>query len=402
MKILLVHDFYQNVGGEDLAALSDKKLLEDHGHNICFYSRDNQEIDTYSFSQRIALPFNTIYSLRTRQEISDIVRQFRPDVAYVHNFFPLISPSTYSTLHYLNVPIVQVVHDFRFMCPNGLFYTHGGICERCKTGNYLHAVRNRCYRNSYPASVAAASVIGVGRLMGILDKISAFVCLTEFSRMKLSEAGIPLRKIFVKPHGIDISGIRPDFENGHHVLFLGRLTPEKGIWTLIRAFAQLSEVPLKIVGSGILEQEVRTYLKERGLRNVEMVGFKAGVEKWDLILSSCFVVVPSEWYETFCLVVIEAYAAGKAVIGSNLGSLPFVIEDGKSGLLFKAGDSIDLQEKITRLLNNPSERRTMGMYGRDVANSKYDPESVYQLLMAIFDRATNQSSRGASSTGIDP
>lgn len=392
MNILLVHDFYQNVGGEDLAALSDKKLLEGHGQNVLFYRRDNQEIDTYSFGKKIVLPFNTIYSLRTRQEISDIVRQFRPDVAYVHNFFPLISPSIYDTLHRLNVPIVQVVHDFRFICPNGLFYTHGAICERCKRGNYLHAVRNRCYRNSYPASIAAASVIGIGRVAGMLDKISAFVCLTEFSKMKLSEAGIPLRKIFVKPHGIDISGIRPDFENGRHVLFLGRLTPEKGIWTLVRAFTQLSEVPLKIAGSGILEQEVREFIKERKLRNIEMVGFKVGAEKWDLLLSSWFVVVPSEWYETFCLVVIEAYAAGKAVIGSNVGSLPFVIEHGRSGLLFKTGDNIDLQEKITRLLNNPCERRTMGMYGRGVASSKYDPESVYQLLMTIFDRAANQLS----------
>lgn len=392
MKIMLVHNFYQNFGGEDLAALADKSLLENHGQQVFFYTRDNKEISAYSLRERFALPVNTIYSWRTRKEVCDIVQQFRPDVAYIQNFFPLISPSVYHTLHRLRVPVVQVVHDFRFMCPNGLFYTEGSICERCKTGNYLNAVYHRCYRDSYSASIVASSVIGFGRFSGMLERISAFVCLTEFSRMKLIEAGVPEEKIFIKPHCIDISEIRPKSGDGDHILFLGRLAPEKGIWTLIRACSELGEVPLKIVGTGPLEHDLRRYVREKRLRNVEIVGFKSGSEKWDLLLNSLFVVVPSEWYETFCLVVMEAYAAGKPVIGSNLGSLPFVIENGKSGILFTAGDSTDLREKITHLLEHPSERSRMGEYGRRVVGSKYDPESVYRSLIGIFSHVISSNS----------
>lgn len=387
MKVLLVHDFYKNLGGEDIAALADRELLESRGHQVFFYTRNNKEIESYSLRQKLAFPINAVYSHRTHSEMSDVVRQFRPDIAYIQNFFPLISPSIYYTLHRLSVPIVQVVHDFRFMCPNGLLYTGGNVCERCKSGNYLQAVYHRCYRDSYSASMVAASIIAFTRFAGALDKISAFVCLTEFSRTKLIEIGIPEEKTFIRPHCIDVSQIGANFGVGEYILFLGRLTPEKGIWTLVKACSQLSQFDLKVVGTGPLENDLRTYVKDKNLENIEIMGFKAGEEKWNLLLNASLVVVPSEWYETFCLVVMEAYAAGKPVIGSNLGSLPFVIEDGKSGLLFAAGDSADLREKITWLLEHGDERRKMGAYARFLAGSKYDPESVYQMLMAIFLKA---------------
>lgn len=392
MRILLAHDFYKNVGGEDIATLADKKLLDDHGQDVLFYTRNNREIDDYSLPERLALPLTTVHSLRTLHEVSSLVRQHKPDVAYIQNFFPLISPSIYHTLYRLHVPIVQVIHDFRFLCPNGLFYTEGQVCERCKGGNYLHAVRHRCYRDSYFASAVASSVIGLNRFAGMLDKISAFVCLTEFSKRKLIEVGIPEDKIFVRPHYMDASRIVPSFGRGDYVLFLGRLTSEKGIWTLIRAFSHLNEVPLKIVGTGPLESDLRKYVREKCLRNVELLGFKEGLEKWSLLLGSLFVIVPSEWYETFCLVVMEAYAAGKPVIGSDLGSLPSVIENGKSGLLFRTGDSDDLQDKIEHLLVHVDDVAKMGVYGRKLVDSKYHPELCYESLMEIFSCAVSRCS----------
>lgn len=387
---MMVHDFYQKVGGEDIAALADKKLLEDHGQEVFLYARDNNEIAAYSFPEKLVLPLNTIYSRRTRQEVSNIVGRFRPEVAYIQNFFPLISPSVYHTLYRLHVPVVQVVHDFRIMCPNGLFYTAGQICERCKKGNYLHAVRHRCYRDSYSASVIAASILAVNRFAGMCEKISAYICLTEFSKRKMIEIGVPEEKIFVKPHCVDVKDVKPHFGQGDYVLFLGRLSPEKGVWTLVRAFSQLNEIRLKIVGTGPLESELRKYVQEQNLRNIEIVGFKSGEEKWDLLQNCLFVIVPSEWYETFCLVVMEAYAAGKPVVGSALGSLPFVIEEGKSGLLFRAGDSDDLQDKVRYLLACPHEIEMMGVHARKIVESRYLPEVVYQKLMDIFSTVVSK------------
>lgn len=408
MKILAVHDFYQRLGGEDVVALGDKELFETHSDEVVFYTRHNNEIAAYGWTRKLFSPFDAIYSFHTRRDMQRIVRRTSPDVAYIHNFFPLVSPSVYHTLKSLNIPTVQVAHDFRLFCPNGWFYTRGRICERCKGGNYLHAVRYRCYRQSYLASLAGSAVLGMNRVGGVLEKISAFRCPTEFSKKKLLEAGIPESKLFVCPHSIDVSGIEPRFEPGSYILYLGRLSQEKGLLTLIRAVTGLRKTMLKIAGAGPFEHELRSYVQKEGLTNIEFVGHKSGQEKWDLVRNSLFVVVPSESYETFCMVVIESYAAGKPVIASQVGSLPYVLENGKSGLLFRSGSVDDLREKINYLCCHPAELEAMGRYGRELAETKYHPEETYRALMCIFakviaaertgDIAANRSCTAPSSS----
>ena len=390
MKVLLVHDFFQRFGGEDASALAEKALLEEHSDEVSLYVRHNQEIRDYSLFEKLASPFNAIYSNRTRREIIDIVTSNRPDVAYIHNFFPLISPSLYHTLYACGIPTVQTAHDFRFLCPNGLFYTEGRICERCKDGTFLNAVVHRCYRDSYSASLIAASAISIGRHANVLDKVSAFICPTAFSKEKLIEAGLSEERIFVRSHFIDACHIQPSFGTGSYLLYLGRLSAEKGLWTLVRALADMKNVGLKIVGSGPLERELRSYIDEKRLNHIELLGFKEGADKWELLLNSSFLIIPSEWYETFGLVVLEAYSAGKPVIGSNLGGLPFVIEDGLSGLLFQPGNSDDLREKVSYLLNRPDEAERMGRRARQLIDTKYHPDEGYRNLKAIFSRVVSR------------
>ncbi|HTU35356.1 MAG TPA: glycosyltransferase family 4 protein [Candidatus Acidoferrum sp.] len=387
MKILFIHDFYRNFGGEDAAALAEKWLLEEYKERVIFYSRNNKEIANYGFLEKLRFPLEAIDSVRTRTDIGAIIRQERPDVAYVHNAFPLISSSIYRTLYDHGVPCVQFVHDFRFLCPNGLFHTKGAICERCKTGSFFNAVRHRCYRDSYAASFVAASVLAAARRNRVLDLISVFVCPTVFSRQKLIEGDLPAAKIRIKPHFVDTTGVEPRFAPGKYLLYLGRLSPEKGVLGLVHALAGCPEIPLKIAGSGRLEPEIRTFLRERQIRHIELVGFKGGAEKWDILRNSACVVLPSECYETFGLAVLEAYAAGKPVIASRLGALPFVIEDGKSGLLFEAGDRCDLCAKIRYLLARPAELERMGRYGRALVDTKYRPAESYRELKQIFSAA---------------
>ena len=386
MKILFVHDFYRNFGGEDAVALAERQMLENRGQELTLYHRHNVEVDTYSSWSRMAFPAQTIYSLRTRKEIVDLALRSRPDFAYIHNVFPLISPSLYHILHSKDIPSLQVMHDFRFFCPNGWFYTRGGICERCKHGNYLNAVRYRCYRDSHSLSALYALSIGLNRMGGLLEKINGFICLTEFSRQKLLEIGLPKHKLFVRPNFIDSSLPAATPGTGDYVLYLGRLSPEKGLWTLVRAFEKLKSIKLKIVGTGPLESSLRVYLRENNINNVELLGFKQGAEKWQILRDSLFLVVPSQWYETFCMVALEAYVAGKPVVASNLGSLPYVVEDGRTGLLFNPGDPDDLAEKVNHFLLNTSDMSRMGTLGRELAQTKFSPDESYKMLMDIASK----------------
>src|SRR5450432_2653413 len=196
MKVLLVHSAYQQFGGEDSVVRAEKELLERKGDEVFFYSRHNDEIKEFSAAEKASFLPQTIYSWRTTREIGEVVRRFRPDVAFVHNVYPLISPSVYHKLHALGIPAVQVLHNFRPFCPNGLFFTQGKICEACMGGNYLNAVRKRCFRDSYVFSGLYALTLGLNRLAGMVDKISGLICLTEFFKVKMLEAGVPESKLF--------------------------------------------------------------------------------------------------------------------------------------------------------------------------------------------------------------
>ena len=370
--------------------LAERQLLEEHGNEVTSYTRHNDEIKSYNLQDKIKFFPDTIYSLRTSRELRALVRASRPDVAYIHNVFPLISPSVYHTLHSLGIPTVHVVHDFRFWCPNGWFYIRGRICERCKHGNYLNAVRYRCYRDSCTLSALYSASIGLNRLAGMLRKISAFICLTEFTKLKLLEVGVPEDKLFIKPNFIDAARVTPCPGGGDYVVYLGCLSSEKGLWTLVRAFEALKNPLLKIVGTGPLEAALKGYVRERGISNIEFVGFKTGLEKWELLKGSLLSVVPSEWYEAFGLVVLEAYAAGKPVVASDIGALSYIVRNGKSGMLFRPGRVADLTEKVRYLSERPAEIEAMGRYGRQLVETEYGPDRAHMTLMGIFDKVSRQ------------
>ncbi len=385
MKVLLVHSAYQQFGGEDSVVRAETELLEKHGDEVYRYTRHNDEIKQFGLVDKAAFLPQTVYSWKTSGELEDVVRRFKPDVAFIHNVYPLISPSAYHKLHALAVPTVQVLHNFRPYCPNGLFYTQGQICEACKGGNYLHAVRKRCYKDSYAFSGLYALTLGLNRLGGMAKKISGFICLTEFFRIKMREAGVPESKLFVRPNFVYAPALpEGEMPGSGYVLFVGRLSAEKGCWTLIRALAQLPQVPLKIMGTGPMEQELRDYVREKGLRNIEFLGFKSGAEKWEILRNSLCVVLPSEWYENFPVTVLEAFMASKPVVAARLGGLPYIVEEGKSGLLFEAGNVNELAQRIQSLVDEPAEAARMGQCARRLSETKYGPEQGYRNLMEIF------------------
>jgi glycosyltransferase involved in cell wall biosynthesis len=383
MRILLVHNFYQQFGGEDQVVLQELDRLQ-NSHDVCFYSRHNDDLINIGPMQKAKAAVAAVNSLRTKSEVAALVAQHHPEVAYVHNIYPLISPSVYDALHAFGVPIVQVVHDFRPFCANGWFYNEGGICERCKGGNYLHAIRHRCYKSSYAYSALYASTMTYLRGSGGLTKIDGFLCLTEFARQKLISAGIPARKLFVRPNCIDASQIDSAIGGGQYIAYIGRLSREKGIWTLIRAMEHVQGAVLKIAGVGPEEDAIRNYIEEKRITNIHLLGFVSGDARTAFLRDSMFTVMPSEWYEMFPMVLLEAWASGKPVIGSRLGATSDLIEDGYTGLLFEAGNSLDLAQKISTLSDSPDSIARMGAQARARVEMQYSPEASLNILMNIF------------------
>ena len=383
MRILLVHNFYQQFGGEDQVVLDELERLKET-HEVCFYSRHNNDLLDIGPLRKASALVATIDSHRTRTDIRALVAEHRPDVAYLHNIYPLISPSIYHALHSLGVPIVQVIHDFRPLCTNGWFYNHEGVCERCKGGNYLNAIRHRCYKDNYAYSALYAAALTYARGSGVMAKVDAFVCLTDFARRKLESAGVSREQLFVRPNCIDVAQKAPAIGTGDYVGYIGRLSKEKGIWTLIHAMEHVHGPVLKIAGTGPEESAIREYIEKKGVQNVQLLGFLSGEARDEFLRNCMFTIMPSEWYEMFPMVLLEAWAAGKPVIGSRLGATADLIEEGRTGLLFEPGDPLDLTQKIENLYSSPDRVSRMGAQVRTVVETKYSPAANQDLLMKIF------------------
>jgi glycosyltransferase involved in cell wall biosynthesis len=289
------------------------------------------------------------------------------------------------------VPIVQVIHDFRPLCTNGWFYNQEGVCERCKGGNYLHAIRHRCYKDSYAYSALYAAALAYVRNSGALAKVDAFVCLTDFARRKLASAGVPPDRLFVRPNCIDTTPVAPSAGSGDYVAYIGRLSREKGIWTLIQAMENVRGSMLKIAGTGPEEGAIRDYVKKKGIQNVQLLGFVTGSAREEFLRNCMFTIMPSEWYEMFPMVLLEAWAAGKPVIGSNLGATADLIEDGSTGLLFEPANPLDLARKIESLYSSPDRASRMGTRARAVVETKYCPAVSHNLLMQIFHEVSRRN-----------
>ncbi len=386
-RILLVHNFYRQPGGEWAAVKAQISLLRERGHEVIVYTRDSAEIERYRLWQKVAFFPATVFSRRTYREVRDVIARERPDVAHVHNVFPLISPAVYRALKESGVPIVQTVHNFRFLCPNALFYTHGRVCERCKYGNILHAVRWKCYRRSYILSALYALTIGLHRRWGTFGMIDRFIALTGFTAWKLVESGL------ATPDKVSILGnFLPDplpepgsFEKREsYAVYLGRLSPEKGVEVLLEAVDGLPNLKVKVAGDGPQAGALRELARQRGLHQLEFLGRVVGKGKWDLLREAMAVVVPSVCYENFPFVALESLAVGTPVVVSNLGSLPYIVEDSKSGLLFRPGDAQDLRQKLAWLSEHSEKALAMGRYGRDKVGKRFSALAHYETLRDIY------------------
>ncbi len=387
LRILLVHNFYQYRGGEEQELFAEQHLLAEHGHRVELFTASNDQVMTPYAAIKTAL--NVAHSKASRRRLAAKIWEWRPDIVHVHNFFPLLSPSIYDACIEQGVPVVQTLHNYRLLCAGALLMRKGRICNACLPGSLLHSVLHGCYKNSRLATLAVAYMIAYHRSKRTWhQKVDAFVVCSNFARRVFSENGINPLRIWVKP-----SLVYPDPQSrastfqGKFFIYAGRLSAEKGILTLLRAWRQHQDVPLKIAGEGPLRKKIELLALEYGLTNTVFLGQVPHNQILDLMKRSCCLIFPSECYENFPVAVAEAYACGVPVIASRLGAMEEIVNHGATGLHFSPGSPSDLASKVEWAQLHPSELTSMGAKAREKYERLYAPEKNYTTLMAIYEMA---------------
>ncbi len=391
MKILICHNFYQSKGGEAQTVFREKELLEKKGNSVILFTKDNKEINNYGLVQKIKFFFDIFFSFKTYREIKRIIERQRPDLAHIHNVFPLISPSVYYALKKMKIPVVQTVHNYRFLCPNGLFLNNDGkICERCKNGNFFNAIMRKCYRNSYLQTLGMAFTLCLHhKLKTFTNKIDVFIAPSNFLKKKLIESGMPKKKIIVKPHFIRCEKIKPSYEFDNYVVYMGRLSREKGLSTLLRAWKGMPNFTLRIMGDGPIRSELESFVIQKEITNVEFLRFIKGPKRFEVLKKAMFMIFPSEGYETFAYAIIESFACGTPVIASRIGAITELIEEGIVGFLFEPGNANDLLQKISMLIENKELLLKMRHNAWKLAEEHFSENIGYENIMEVYQKARN-------------
>lgn len=386
MRILQVHNYFQQWGGEDEQTEHELRLLKSYNHTVQLYSRHNNEIKDYGYVRKGLLFLETTWSYRSYREMRKIIKTFKPDVVHFQNFFPLISPSAYYACSSLNVPCVQTLHDYRMICPMGNMVRNGTPCEECRSHSLLKSIQYACYRNSRIQTASVALMLKVHRLLNTwTQNIDGFIAVSEFSRRKFIEAGIPNHAIEVRPNFLD-DDPGPGKHARNHAIFVGRLEQQKGVQTLLQAWQQLPHIPLIVIGKGPLGSWAADYIRENNLRHITLVGFLPFEQVLEYLKRSMFLVMPSTWYETFGRTIIEAFATSTPVIASRLGAMAELISDKRNGLLFNPGDPSDLACKAQYLAAHPLEMERLGKAARSEFCDKYTSQAAHCRLIEIYDQ----------------
>lgn len=386
MRILSVHNYYQIRGGEDESSEAEQNLLREMGHVVEVYTETNDRIADINALQMAA---NTVWSQSAYQKVKQQLAKPQCDLLHVQNFFPLISPSVYYAAKSQGVPVVQTLRNYRLLCPNGLFFRQGKVCEDCLGQAVpLPGVIHGCYRESRLASSAVVTMLTVHRLMQTwLEMVDVYIALSEFARAKFIQGGFPPNKIIVKPNFVNPDpGIGEG--KGGYALYVGRLSVEKGLDTLLNAWEHLGkQLPLKIVGNGPLSAQVIAATEK--FVGVEWLGRQPMTEVYRLMGEAKMLIFPSKWYETFGRVALEAFAKGTPVIAANIGAIAELVDHGRTGLHFRPGDYEDLVAQVEFALAHPQQLNQMRRQVRVEFESKYTAKENYRQLMEIYNLATH-------------
>lgn len=419
MKILMCNSFHYVRGGAERYFLELSELLTAHGHSVIpFCMQDERNLPslyTQYFTSHIDFPSQlraqgigaklqllerVIYSREAYQKITQLIAATQPDIAHIHGIAHETSPSILPAIKQAGLPIVQTLHDYKLLCPNTSFISQGKVCEQCKGHNYFNVVRHRCKRDSLGASLLAGIEMYTHKLFQIYEKhVDLFLSPSKFLLEKVQEFGIT-NPIAHLPYFINLEKFQPCYEPNHYFVFSGRLVEHKGVNTLLQAMKLVRGSHLYIAGRGELEAALRAEVDQEKLTNVTFLGHVETPALITLLQKAAFMVAPSEWYENYALSILEAFACGTPVIGSQIGGIPEQVVDGVTGLLFEPGNAQQLAAKIQTLIDNPNWAIQLGRNARQQVERVNHPQShneqlvsIYQNLILKQNEKTNRISR---------
>lgn len=391
MKILLVHNKYGKLSGEEIAVGSIQRLLEEHHHEMDTFIRSSAQIEAMRLG-KIRAFFSGIYSFSCGKAMRRRLLELKPDIVHVHNVFPLISPSVLIECRRADVPIVMTVHNYRLVCPNGLFLRNGKICEKCAGGREWWCFLKNC-EGSWFKSLGYALRNYIARVRRyFLDNVSIYYAQTEFQRRRLIQEGFPADRVCVVPNMVASKEVEVAKDPGQYVGFVGRISPEKGIDTLIEAARACPDIQFKAAGSYNRVPDIVT----KAPHNFNFSGHLDKEQLDKFYVNSRIIVLCSICYEGFPSVLLEAMLHGKPVVSSRIGGLPEIVDDAVTVLLFKPGNADDLAAKIRYLWDRPELCHKMGRAARGKVLQEYSPHKYYKRLMAIYRKATEFGSGGHS------
>lgn len=415
MRILTLNYRYFVSGGPERYLFNVTSLLQQHDHTVIPFSVQHKrnrptEYAPYFLSsiakgeevyfKQLALSprgimkllGRTFYSLEAKSKLRRLLGDANVDIGYILHFLRWMSPSVIDALKEREVPVVVRVSDYSYLCPQAHFLREGRVCELCLHGTVFHSLQYKCLQDSYAVSGANLLSMYFHRLLGIMGKVDAFVCPSDFLLRKMKEGGIQAQRLHHIPTFVECDRFEPQFDPGSYILYFGRIAREKGVETLIDAFASVkrngrhSSLKLKLAGRSNkgewerLGKNIAVY----GVDGIEFLGDLEFEPMQHLIRNSACVVVPSLWYDNMPNTILEAFASGKPVIASNIGSLPETVQDGNTGFLFEPGNPEDLAGKIARLLDDPGTLQKLGKSARRMAETAYSPSVHYERLMGLF------------------
>jgi glycosyltransferase involved in cell wall biosynthesis len=385
MKIALVHNTYLEQGGEDVVFWQERDLLRAGGNEVFEFQRFNREMENYSTAQRITLIGRTVWARDSYDAFRSLLGEKRPDVVHVHNTFPLISPSILWACREANVPVVHTLHNYRLLCPGANFIRDGKPCEDCTRGTLWPSVLHGCYRGSRPQTAVVALMLTVHRNRETwTNMVDRYIVLTEFARRRFVSAGLPAEKITVKPNCVDPD---PGMKTGagSYALFVGRISEEKGTPTLLKAWRQLPRTfSLRVIGDGPARAQLESEAKAAGLSNVMFLGRLGRDQVMAAMKEARFLIFPSQLYENLPLTIIESFACGVPVLASRLGAMQEIVDEGRTGRFFQAGNPDDLARVAARAWKQADHMDRLGHQARAEYESKYTAARSYRQLLEIY------------------
>lgn len=397
MRVLLAHNFYRSTApsGEDTVYREERALLERNGVEVIPYERQSDDLDTAGVLKLARSALDASWSDASARELSSLIERTRPEVAHFHNTFPLISPSAYGACVAAGVPVVQTLHNYRLICPGAMLYREGVPCEDCVGTSLLPALRHRCYRHSLPATASVVNMLWNNRRRGTYSSlVQRYVALTEFARERFIAGGLPADRIEVKPNALTTPP-RAGAGEGGHAVFVGRLSAEKGVHTLLQAWKALPDIRLKVAGDGPLRAELEAQANHHGL-NVEFMGRLERSHVAQVVGAASIAIVPSQWFEGFPMVVVEAFACATPVVASRLGSLAEIVREGINGRLFTPGDPQALSATVRAMFDAPAALKQMRSNAREEFDARYSAAASFQALVQIYQRASQSLPQSAS------